>query len=79
MASSGMRLGAWDYLRWGHIEPVRFDGKIVAAKMLVYAGDDEQYISFITPEAYFESDILTGYLTNDNIQVRNEVLMLYTF
>ena len=22
MASSGIRLGAWDYLRWGHIFPI---------------------------------------------------------
>lgn len=22
MASSGMRLGAWDYLRWGDIQPI---------------------------------------------------------
>ena len=23
MASSGIRLGAWDYLRWGHITPIK--------------------------------------------------------
>ena len=37
MASSGIRLGAWDYLRWGHIEPIKRHGKIVAAKIVVYA------------------------------------------
>jgi integrase len=32
MASSGMRLGAWNYLKWKHITPINKDGKIVAAK-----------------------------------------------
>jgi hypothetical protein len=36
MASSGIRLGAWDYLRWGDIRPIEIDGKIVAAKIIVY-------------------------------------------
>src|SRR5687768_9683495 len=52
MASCGMRLGAWDYLRWGHIKPIKKENTIVAAKITVYAGDDEEYFSFITPEAY---------------------------
>ena len=54
MSSSGIRLGAWDYLRWKHIEPIKRDAKIVAAKIVVYAGDDEEYFSFITPEAYYQ-------------------------
>jgi hypothetical protein len=54
MSSSGIRLGAWDYLRWRHIQPIRRNGEVVAAKILVYAGDDEEYISFVSPEAYFE-------------------------
>ena len=54
MASSGMRLGAWDDLCWGHIKPVARDGKIVAAKIIVYAGDDEEFFSFITLEAYHQ-------------------------
>ena len=54
MSSSGIRLGAWDYLRWGRIIPVRRENVIVAAKIRVYAEDDEEYFSFITPEAYNE-------------------------
>ncbi|MGI0023358.1 MAG: hypothetical protein ACRD9Q_10925 [Nitrososphaeraceae archaeon] len=54
MASSEIRLGAWDYLRWKHIVPLINTGDIVAAKVTVYSGDDEEYISFITPEAYYE-------------------------
>ena len=51
MASSGIRLGAWDYLKWKHIIPVQREGKIVSAKIIVYQGDPEQYFSFITPDA----------------------------
>ncbi|MGD9533392.1 MAG: hypothetical protein AB7V56_06450 [Candidatus Nitrosocosmicus sp.] len=54
MASSGIRLSAWDYLQWGHIRPIKRDGKIVAAKVIVYAGDPEEYFTFITFEAYNE-------------------------
>ena len=50
--SSGIRVGAWEYLKWKHIEPIRRDDKIVAAKIIVYAGEDEQYFSFMTPEAF---------------------------
>ena len=54
MCSSGIRLGAWDYLRWGDITPIEKDGKVVAARIVVYAGDEEQYNSFISPEAFSE-------------------------
>ena len=54
MCSSGIRLGAWDYLRWGHILPIKKENEVVAAKIRVYAEDDEEYFSFITPEAYHE-------------------------
>jgi hypothetical protein len=50
--SSGIRVGAWEYLKWKYIEPVEIDNKIVAAKITVYAGEREQYFSFITPEAF---------------------------
>ena len=53
IASSGIRIGAWDYLRWDHIKPIT-NGKNTMAKMIVYAGDDEEYYTFISPEAYDE-------------------------
>jgi hypothetical protein len=53
MASSGIRIGAWDYLQWKHVTPLtNQNGEVIAAKLLVYPGDHEQYYSFITPEAY---------------------------
>lgn len=53
MASSGIRLGAWDYLKWKHIIPMNDEnGQLKAAKIAVYPGDVEEYYSFITPEAY---------------------------
>jgi integrase len=58
MASSGIRLGAWDYLRWGHIKPIEQGGKIIAAKVIVYPGDVEEYYTFISPEAYYELEII---------------------
>jgi integrase len=53
MLSSGIRIEGWNYLKWKHVSPMkREDGKLLGAKILVYAGDNEQYYSFITPEAY---------------------------
>jgi hypothetical protein len=34
MVSSGIRVGAWDYLHWGNIQPVQQEGKVVAARMI---------------------------------------------
>lgn len=53
-ASSGIRLGAWDYIRWRDIRPVTRNEAVIAAKIVVYAEDAEEYFCFITPEAYHE-------------------------
>ena len=53
MASGGFRFGAWDYLRWKHVSPITNEkGEVMAAKLLVYADEPEEYYTFITPEAY---------------------------
>lgn len=53
MCSSGIRLNAWNYLRWKHVIPQKNEnGEVIAAKLIVYAGEYEEYYSFITPEAY---------------------------
>lgn len=53
MISSGIRIGAWNTLLWKHITPLSNNsGEIIAAKIIVYPGDAEEYYCFITPEAY---------------------------
>ena len=52
MTSSGIRIGAFDYLQWKDVQPIDIDGEIIAAKLIVYSGDSEEYYCFITPEAY---------------------------
>lgn len=53
MISCGFRIGSWDYLKWKHITPIENEkGEVIAAKIIVYAEDSEEYYSFITPQAY---------------------------
>ncbi len=52
MISSGIRVGAWDDLKWKHVSPVKKDGTLVAAKLLIYPGENEEYFTFMTPQAY---------------------------
>ncbi|MBI3859232.1 MAG: site-specific integrase [Thaumarchaeota archaeon] len=61
MLSSGMRLGAFDYLRWKDIEKIEKNGQLVAAKIRVYAGTPDEYYSFLTPEAYNALDEYTQF------------------
>ena len=54
LVSSGIRIGTFETLKWKHITP-KYDpntNDIIAAKILVYAKDQEEYYSFLTPEAY---------------------------
>jgi len=51
MASCGCRIGAFDYLKWGDIEPIN-EGDLELAKITIYAGENEQYYTFNTPECY---------------------------
>ena len=58
LVSSGIRIGAFETLKWKHITPFYSKDKneVIAAKILVYPGDREQYYSFLTPEAYTSLD-----------------------
>lgn len=61
MTSSGIRLGAWDYLHWKDIEPIQKNDHTISAKVTVYPGTEEEYFSFITPEAYHELEKWVNY------------------
>ena len=52
--STGIRVGAWDYMKWKHIIPIRNVNcdDIMAAKLVVYPNEPEEYFTFMTPEAY---------------------------
>jgi hypothetical protein len=53
--STGIRVGAWDYMKWKHIIPIRKnenDGAVLAAKLVIYPNEPEEYFTFMTPEAY---------------------------
>ena len=52
MISCGMRLGAWNDLQYKHIQAIKREGNIVAAKITIYAGSEDQNASFISKEAY---------------------------
>ena len=54
MLSSGIRLGAFDFMKFKHITPILDpeNGELVAGKLIVYPKEPEEYFTFITPEAY---------------------------
>jgi integrase len=74
MSSSGIRVGAWDDLKWKHIKPIEQGGNIVAAaaKIIVYAGSDEQYYSFISAEAYQALDEWMNFRKKSGEKVTDE-------
>ena len=51
LLSSGMRVGAFDDLKWRDVEDYTIEGQDIA-KLTIYRGDPEQYTTFITPEAH---------------------------
>jgi hypothetical protein len=43
MVSSGIRIGAWDYLRWKQVDPISLVRTIMTAKLVIYAEEPENY------------------------------------
>src|SRR5687768_16468332 len=66
MVSGGFRIGAWDYLKWKHITPLQNEegGEVIAAKVVIYAGEPEEYFCFITSEAYKSLKAWIDFRTN---------------
>jgi integrase len=53
MISSGIRIGAWDLLKWKHVKPLyNENGEVIAARLIIYAEEADEYYAFITPEAF---------------------------
>lgn len=60
MVSTGIRIGCFDTLRWEHISPIKnSEGTLIAAKLIVYPGESEQYSTLMSPEAY---DSIKGWM-----------------
>ena len=77
MISCGMRLGAWNDLKYKHIQPIIRKDKegndnIVAAIITIYAGSDEQYTSFITKEAYHAIEEWMNYRIKSGEKISGE-------
>ncbi len=72
MASSGIRLGAWDYMKFKHVVPLERDGRIVAGKLTNYSNEDDEYFTFITSEAYVEIEKWRQYRVQSGEQVTAE-------
>ena len=57
--SSGIRVGAFEGMCWGDITPVYKEGgdkatpaQVRAARLVVYRGHVEEYVTFVSPECY---------------------------
>lgn len=55
MISGGFRIGSWDYLKWKHVTAIKDEktGQVIAAKMIIYSDEPDEYFCFITSEAYY--------------------------
>ena len=51
LCSSGARIGSIEYLRWKDFQEVELQGRKMA-RVTIYAGEPEEYYSFVSPEAW---------------------------
>jgi integrase len=74
LVSSGIRIGAFETLKWKHITPIynKDKNEVIAARILVYPGDREQYYSFLTPEAYTSLDEWMKYRSKCGEEITKE-------
>ena len=74
MVSAGFRIGAWDYLKWKHIIPLKNEenGEIIGAKIVIYAREPEEYYCFITAEAYNSLTTWIDYRSNAGEEITGE-------
>lgn len=50
--SSGIREGAIEWLHVRDLNSTRIDDETTIGRLIVYAGSEDQYITFVSPEAY---------------------------
>ena len=76
MLSSGGRVGMFDYLSYGDISPIVEKGEVVAAKIRIYAGCEEEYFSFITPQAFYAVEEYISFRKEhgENVTAKSPVL-----
>ena len=74
MVSGGFRIGAWNYLKWKHIIPLKNEenGEIIGAKIVIYAREPEEYYCFITVEAYNSLKAWIDYRSNAGEEITGE-------
>ena len=73
MISGGFRIGAWNYLKYKHITPLKVqDNEIIAAKMIIYAGEPEEYYCFITAESYNSIKVWMDYRSSAGEEITGE-------
>ena len=51
LCSSGARIGSVAYLRWRDVQEVELEERKLA-RLTVYKGEPEEYVTFVTPECY---------------------------
>lgn len=63
-------------LSGGHIVPINKNGSLITAKVIVYAGEPDEYFTFITPEAYFALDSWMNFRmrSGDSVNVESWVM-----
>ena len=66
------KIPAWDYLKFKHIEALKRDDRIVAVKVIAYAGEDDEYFTFISSESYFELEKWKQYRIKSGEAVTSE-------
>ncbi|HSF50857.1 MAG TPA: hypothetical protein VLA74_08870 [Nitrososphaeraceae archaeon] len=77
MLSSGIRLGAWDYLRIQDVTPIKDQkGNVIAGKIIVYSGEHDQYTSLITPEAWFSIENWINYRKQHGEIIKPESMLM---
>lgn len=76
--SSAIRLGAWDYLRVKDVSPFKdkITGDVIAGRIVVYAGEHDQYVSLITPEEWFSLEEWINYRKQHGEKITPESMLM---